>query len=137
MSYLFLPTGFEHGVRIKLGVSEEELPNSSINSRYISEYAEKIVLSRVPDYATLTDPLDLIELENAIISYVCYLLCPSLNRLLNNEVLTIDVTWKKSKIDWLKMAEHFFSEYEENLSKISTVVVSDYEIGGLANFGGE
>ncbi len=141
MSYSFLLIGsFEEAVRIKLGVTSGELSNAEINNNYIGKYAEKVILDRVPGYSTITDPFEKLFIQNAIIAYICYILCPSLSRKLNNEVLTIDVTWKKSKVDWLKMAQHFLAECEESLSKISSLSVSkvyDYPIGGISNFGGE
>lgn len=142
MAYLFITnsgTGFEDAVRYKLGVTNSELINPEISNPYIGEYGEKIILNRVTDYSLITDETDKMLLESAIISYICFLICPSLNRKLNNEVLTIDVTWKKSKVDWLKMADYFYQETEQILSKISSVTVtgaSDYPVGGIANFGG-
>jgi hypothetical protein len=133
----FLQAGFEVAVRARLGANAGELPDSDINNRYISQYAEAIVLKRVPDYASITDELDSISLENAVIAYICYLLCPSMARRVNIEVTTIDVKWKKDKMNWSDLAASFIADMEASLSQIQTVPVTgveDYALGARANF---
>jgi hypothetical protein len=122
-----LTSGFESIVRSKLGVDIYDLPDSEINNSRFPEQAELIVKRRVPDYASITDDADRFFLENAVINYICYLLCPSLSRRLNIEVKTLDTSWKKDKIDWIEFAELFLNKFEEDLLNIQTVQVINIE----------
>jgi hypothetical protein len=125
MPLKFLQPGFESTVRSKLGVKESELPDSEINQRLIAEVAENYILKRVPDYQLITDEGEKILLESAIISYICYLLAPGMARRLNIEVSTMDVKWKKDKIDWSALAEVFLGETEFALMGIESVSVDN------------
>lgn len=121
MALLVLGDGFEESVRVKLGVSEGELPNNVINTRLIAEVAEKTIIKRVTDWESITDETELLLLEGAIISYICYQLAPSMARRVNLEVSTMDVKWKKDKINWTELAEIFLSEVELQLLGIESV----------------
>lgn len=132
-----LQAGFESAVRTKLGVTDAELPDSEINNRYISDFAEKFVLKRVPNYTSITDDFEKALLENAIISYICYLLCPTMARRIKVEVQTIDVKWRTDKVKWDALKDQFMADMEQSLSQITSVPVqgiSNYEIGGIANW---
>lgn len=118
-----LQVGYEDAVRAKLGVKESELPNSVINQRLIVDLAEIIIIKRVPDYASITDETDLLMLENAVVAYICYLLAPGMARRVNQEVTTIDVKWKKDKVDWSAKAHEFLVEVEQSLGNIVSVSV--------------
>lgn len=118
-----LTTGFESVVRSKLGVDVCDLPDDEINKSKFPEQAEIIIKRRVPNYKFITDESDKFFLEDAVINYICYLLCPSLSRRLNIEVKTLDTSWKKDKIDWQELAEYFLSKCEEALLNIQTVEV--------------
>jgi len=118
-----LTAGFESVVRSKLGVDVCDLPDDEINKSKFPEQAEIIIKRRVPNYKFITDESDKFFLEDAVINYICYLLCPSLSRRLNIEVKTLDTSWKKDKIDWQELAEYFLSKCEEDLLNIQTVEV--------------
>lgn len=121
---LFLTPGYEKRVRGKFGLDEIDLTDDDINNPKFPELAEKIVVKRVPMYASITDEVELFYLEEAAINYICYKLCPSLPRRLNIEVKTLDTTWKKEKIDWAKLAEYFLGEFESALGNIESVKVA-------------
>jgi hypothetical protein len=118
-----LEPGFENLVRAKLGVSEYELPDADINNIFISEMAESVIKKRVPDYKLITDEEDLLYLKNAVLSYICYLLAPSMPNRIKVDVQTIDVRWKKDKVDWEANAQKYLNEVEAYLSNITTVDV--------------
>lgn len=120
---IILQTGYEEAVRAKLGVKTGELPDSVINQRLIVDLAEMTIKKRVPDFASITLPEELLVLEGAVISYMCYLLAPSMSRRLNQEVSTMDVKWKKGKVDWDELAILYLSEVETALTYITSVVV--------------
>jgi hypothetical protein len=122
---LIVQTGYEAAVRSKLGVKESELPDSEINQRLILDLAEAVVVKRVPNYASISDVADLIRLEAAVVSYVCYLLSRGMARRVNIQVQTIDVKWVKDKVDWTAMGEVYLAEMEQLLSEITSVEV-DY-----------
>lgn len=121
---LILATGYEDAVRAKFGVKATELPNEDINHRMILDLAESLVIKRVPDYASITDTVEKLYLEAAVIAQICYQLCPGMARRLNSSVQTIDVTWKKDKIDWLARAAEYNAEFERALQNITSVAVS-------------
>lgn len=117
--------GFENAVRNKLGVKPGELPNDVINSRLIVDLAENQIIKRVPAYTEIVDVRELLFLEGAVISYMCYLLAPSMPRRLNLEVTAIDTKWKKDKVNWLELAQLFLGEVDSQLSEITSVPVDE------------
>jgi hypothetical protein len=121
-----LTTGsFEAQVRAKLGVFDDELPDEDLNLPMVKDLAEAVVAKRVPNYASITDAVDLIYLQNATMSYICYLVAPSMPRRLNTEVSTLDTKWKKASVNWEMMAQKFLGDFEESLGEITTVEVID------------
>ncbi len=123
-----LNEGYEIVIRSRLGVDEMDLPDAEIYASKFPILAEGIVKNRVPDYADIIDETDAIFIEDAVICYVCYLLCPSMPRRLNIEVKTLDTAWKKDKTNWEEEAENFLAKYEEYLSNLSTVSVVSYSV---------
>lgn len=123
MAFIVLKEGFEEAVRAKLGVGAIELPNEVINQRLIANLAEQQVLKSVPEYTQITDIGELMLLEGSVIARICSLLAPSMPRRLNLEVSTLDVKWKKEKIDWVALAESFSIESESALAQIESIEV--------------
>ncbi len=119
--------GYEKLVRSKLGAKENEIPNDDINQDLIIGIAEAAVIKKVPDFAVITSEMDKLYLKNAAIAYICYLLAPSMSRRVNIEVHTIDVKWKKDKVDWEQRAQEFISEFNDSLANISSVEVVGYD----------
>ncbi|ATO48588.1 hypothetical protein P4V86_03510 [Brevibacillus laterosporus] len=122
---LILSEGYETSVRSKLGAKESELPNQEINQPLITDLAEAVITKRVPKYSEITDAVDLLLIKNAVVCYICYLVCPSMSRRVNQEVSTIDVKWKKDKVDWDERAQQFLADCENSLGQISTVEVDN------------
>lgn len=120
---LILTIGYETAIRSKLGAKKSELPDEEINQPLIVDLAEAVVTKRVPEYSSITDAVDLLLIQNAVVSYICYLIAPSMGRRVNQEVTTIDVKWKKEKVDWDERAQQFLADYENSLSQITTVEV--------------
>lgn len=106
-----LQEGYEKTVRAKFGVSELELPDEDINDPFILDMAEAAVIERVPNYDTIDDAVHKLKIQAAVIAYICFLLAPSMPRRLDIEVGTMDMRWKKDKVDWGKMAEKFLAEF--------------------------
>ncbi|MEC0276811.1 hypothetical protein [Peribacillus frigoritolerans] len=127
MALQILQAGFEEGVRAKLGVSQGELPNEVINQRLVAELAESTIISRVPGWQSIVDTRELLLLEGSVISYICYLLAPSMSRRLNLSVTTLDVTWRKDKVDWQALADVYAGESDMALIEIESVEVA---VGG-------
>lgn len=109
---IILQPGFEGAVRSKLGVSQKELPDSEINTPFLVDRAEADVIRRVPEHATLTDPLDKLNLQDAVITYIAMMIAPSMVRRLKYKVKTIDVSWEKEKVNWEAFAARLRDEYE-------------------------
>lgn len=132
---LILSEGFENTVRLKLGIDIDELTNEELNDPLIIDLAEEEIIKRVPEYASISDTAELLFLRNAVVSYICYLVCPSMERRLNTKVTTLDTKWEKAKIDWEKRALAYLNEVDASLSKITSVPVltgyTDAPIVGL------
>ena len=124
---MILEAGYEQVIRSKLGVKVNELPDEDINQPLIKDMAEGVVVKRVPNHDKITDSVERLFLQNAVISYICYLLCPSMSRRLNQEVTTLDTKWKKQRVDWDVMAQTFLEEFETSLASIESVEVITYD----------
>lgn len=137
---LILQPGYENTVRLRLGVKQSELPDLDIQDRLVTDLAEAITINRIPNYNLITDQKDLLFLQNAVINYICYLLSPSMARRVNQEVSTIDVKWKKDKINWEERAEKFLIDFENAVNSITSVEVltgEDSIIFGIVSSTGE
>lgn len=122
---LILEPGFENVVRSRLGVDADDLTDEELNQPLIVDLAEATIIRRVPAYESITDPLDLLYLQNAVISQICYILCPSMPKRLNLKISISDVKIEKEKVDWDMMAAKFLAEVESNLGSITTVPVNN------------
>lgn len=118
-----LQVGYEDSVRSKLGVKASELANDIINQPLIVDLAESVIVKKVPDYATITDEADLLFLQNSVVSYICYLLAPTMAQRVKQEVSTLDVKWKKGKVDWEARAQDFLAESELSLNNITSIEI--------------
>lgn len=129
---VILGTGYEEMVRAKFGVKKSELPDEEIAQPLMVDLAEAMVIQRVPDYDQVSG-IDQLFLQNAALSYLCYLLCPGMARRLNVKVTTIDIRWEKERVDWEQMAQDFLAEFEQALSQITSVAVvgADSELVGI------
>lgn len=134
-----LETEYEKAIRTKLGVKQSELSDDDINQPMVLDMAEAVVKKRVPEYATITEPTDKLFLQNAVVSYICYLLCPSMTNRVKHKVATLDVKWEKSKVDWAEKSLEYLSDFEEALTNIETVEVGvlAYSLFGIASADGE
>ena len=122
---LIIEPGFENVVRSRLGVDADDLTDEELNQPLIVDLAEATIIRRVPAYESITDPLDLLYLQNAVISQICYILCPSMPKRLNLKISISDVKIEKEKVDWDMMAAKFLAEVESNLGSITTVPVNN------------
>lgn len=126
---VIVQTGFESVVRSRLGIDVDDLTDDELNLPLIVDLAEATIIKRVPDYAAVTDPLDLLYLQNAVIAQICYILCPSMARRLNLKIAISDVKIEKEKVDWTLMAQSYLAEVEANLGSLTTVTLIDNESG--------
>jgi len=118
-----LQAGFETAVRSRFGLDEDDLPNEEINQPLIVDVAEALIKRRVPRYTEITDDIEFLFLQNAVISQICAILCPSMPRRLDLKVAVSDVKIEKEKVDWIKQQEIYLQEVESNLSQITSVEV--------------
>lgn len=113
-----LSPGYEDQVREMMGVKPSDLPDSAIQSDQIVGIAETMVIRRVPGYANLKDPGDLLYLQRAVLSYICYLLAPSMPNRVKTSVQTIDVTWQIQRVDWAAKEQDFYQDFEDAIGQI-------------------
>jgi hypothetical protein len=120
-----IPYNYKDIARSRFSVTAEELSNNDIEDSMTAEIADVYIKKRIPDYASVTDESDLLMMQMAAVSYMCHLLCPSMPGRVMTEIATLDVKWKKDKIDWKTLEQKFLNETEAFLSKISTVTVTE------------
>lgn len=119
-----LQEGYEKAIRSKLGAKESELPDEEINQPLFVDLAEATIAKRVPSYASITDPVEQLMLQNAVVAYVCYLIAPSMARRVNQKVSTLDMRWEKEKVNWTDRALEFLAECEQSLGMIESVEIN-------------
>jgi hypothetical protein len=123
--------GFEDAVRFKLGVDRETLPDAELDQEIVVKLAEEMVKLRVPGWAGFTSTVENLFLRNAVITYICYMLAPTMSSRGFIEVATLDVRWKKDRTNWKALEERFLMEYESLLTNLVgtdsyTVNIVDY-----------
>lgn len=123
MATVILQSGYEDSIRTRLGVKASDLPDADINDKFVAGLAEAYMIKRVPDYASITDLTDSLYLQNAVVSYICFLLIPSMPRRVKTQVQTLDVSWRTDKTDWDKLGMDLLSDMELSLTKITSVSV--------------
>lgn len=121
-----LNEGYENEVRNKLGVTEDELSDEELQSKFIYSPAELKVIKRIPDYEEIEDEEELMALELAVIIQICLDLCPTMSNRMNIEESTLDIRWKKAKVNWDEVYNRLSGELEDILSLISSVDIITY-----------
>ena len=120
---VILQAGYEDVVRSRLGIDADDLPDTELNQPLVVDLAEAIIIKRVPEYASVVDAVDQLYLQNAVISQICAIVCPSMPRRLNLKISISDVKIEKEKIDWDAQQLKYLGEVEANLGNIQTVEV--------------
>lgn len=120
---VILQAGYENVVRSRLGIDADDLPDTELNQPLVVDLAEAIIIKRVPEYASVVDAVDQLYLQNAVISQICAIVCPSMPRRLNLKIAISDVRIEKEKIDWDAQQLKYLGEVEANLGNIQTVEV--------------
>lgn len=115
--------GFEDVVRGKFGIDADDLPNEELNRPLVKGLAEAKIIKRVPTYASITELLDSLYIQEAVINQICASLCISMPKRLNLKVAISDVRIEKEKVDWAQWEQKFLSNVEDNLSSITSVDV--------------
>lgn len=116
---LIVTQGFEQDVRAKLAVKPSELPDDVINQPSILGIAEAMIVRKLGgDISGYTEPEQLLLLHSATIALICYRLCPTMANRLKTDVTTLDVKWKRGKVDWEKVAEGLMAEVEELIAEL-------------------
>ena len=118
-----LNEGFEDEVRLRLGVDEDILTNNELRSRFVYRAAERKIIKRAPDHKLITDENELMFLELAVILQIAVDICPSIPSRFNVEESTLDIKWKKGRINWEEKLLNLLSQLEGALSHITSVSV--------------
>lgn len=114
-----LKPGFEQDVRAKLAVKPSELPDDVINQPSILGIAEAMIVRKLGgDISGYTEPEQLLLLESATIALICQRLCPTMPNRLKTDVTTLDVKWKRGKVDWEGLADSLMAEVEELVAEL-------------------
>lgn len=128
-----LSVGFENEVRLKLGVEEDAVSDEELRSRFVCGAAERRIIKRVPDYKLITDEDELMFLELAVILQIAVDLCPSMPSRFNIEESTLDIRWKKGRINWEEKVLNLLAQLEDALSHITSVSVNRGQEAPLIN----
>ncbi len=124
-----LQEGFEETVRSRFGIDEDDLTNEEISHPLVAGLAESQIIKRVPNYSSIVEGADTLYLQNAVISMICAILCPSMSKRLNLKIAISDVKIEKERVDWVAQREHYLTEVEANLMSIESVEVDSLGIG--------
>lgn len=108
-------------VRALLGVESDELPDEVLLSPLNLGVAEGVIIRRVPQFATITDPTDTLFLQMAVIAYMGYVLAPSMAAKVKSSVQTLDMKWTLQSIDWEARAKELLDLSDYYVSSIQTV----------------
>lgn len=125
---------YEDELRSLLGVDALDLSDDEINKSMVCDLSEAIVLKRLTDYTLITDETELLFLKNAILAQVAATVCPSFARKLNEEVSTLDIKWKKAKINWDRKKDEFLALVEEMLGYITSTDVSSIDSYSIVDY---
>ena len=120
-----IPYNYKDIARSRFSVTVDELSNNDIEDSMTAELADVYIKKRVPEYASVTDEADLLYMQMAAVSYMCHLLCPSMPNRVNIEVTSLDIKWKRDKMDWKGLEQKFLNEMEAFLGRIETVTVTE------------
>lgn len=114
-------TSFFDSVRRLLGgIDEETLTNDMILDPAFFDMAEMDILSLVPCLdGTDVDPLDRSRARLAMIYLIASKLCSTIKGLVEYELKTIDVSWKKKPIEYDDLRDDLLSTVTTLLSSIS------------------
>jgi hypothetical protein len=123
-----LNEGYEQEVRNKLGVTEDDISDEELQSKFIFSPAEAKIIKRVPLYEQITDEDELLSLELAVILQMSMDLCVTMTNRVNTEESTLDIKWKRARTNWDEVYNRLAGELEEALSLITSVeVLTFYE----------
>lgn len=114
MANAILPSGYETQVQTDMGVTENILPTTAIQSK--ATLAEALIKKAVPTYAAITGD-NLTFLQSACIAQVCALLCPGMAQRV--KVMQQDETLYSFKIqatNWDKKKREFEGMVKEYIS---------------------
>jgi hypothetical protein len=106
-------------VRARLGVSPGVLPDIDIDAPSVLPVAEALVISRVPEYASLTGD-DQNFLYAATISMIAALLAPTMGSRLKASEGDSDYKYTNQNVDWVARGEALTAEAYSLLDLIST-----------------
>lgn len=120
-----LSPGFEDAVRSKFGIDSDDISDEELNQPFVVDVAEAMIKRRVPEYYLITDPVELLFLQEAVIYYICYSLCPSMPKRLDLKIASDSIRLEKERVDWTAQALDFLNKIEMALKGITSVEVRD------------
>jgi hypothetical protein len=106
-------------VRARLGVSAGVLPDTDIDAPSVLPVAEGLVVSRVPDYSSLTGD-DMNFLYAATVCMIAAVLAPSMASRLKASEGDSDYKYANQNVNWVARGETLTAEAYSLLDLIST-----------------
>lgn len=118
------PYNYQEICLVRLGLDREEFTEEDFLNARADNLAEITIKKRIPTVLSIIDEVDEFYVQEAFINYMCYLLCPSLQRKLLTSGAGIDIKWAKDKVNWESKAQEYLGMYESNISNITSVSVT-------------
>lgn len=118
------PYNYQEICLVRLGLDREEFTEEDFLNARADNLAEIIIKKRIPTVMSVTDEIDEFHIQEAFINYMCYLICPALQRKLLTSGAGIDLKWTKDKVNWEHKAQEYLAMYENSLNSISSITVN-------------
>ena len=121
----------ELGTRIRaiLGVPEEILDDSVINSPTFKIKAGNYINKKISDYTEEQFSLNLELLDIAYLYYVCYLLCTGMYARLPKQMENVSTKTILQTIDWDSKALEMLNKCDEILDEILSELDDNFQYG--------
>ena len=121
----------ELGIRIRsiMGVPEEILDDTVINSPTFKIKATRYINKKISDYTEEQFSLNLELLDIAYLYYVCYLLCTGMYARLPKQMENVSTKTILQTIDWDSKALEMLNKCDEILDEILSELDDNFQYG--------
>lgn len=127
---ILIEENWEERVRNKIGVDNNYLPDSAINSPDVITIAEANIISQIPEYESLTGDLK-VYLEYVVVLECCILLCPSMPARLPKKEAGPHGNYELGN-DWSKLK----AELENERNRFIGLILEEIAPGSIPNISG-
>jgi hypothetical protein len=126
---IFSPRELGARIRAIMGIPEEILDDSIINSPTFKIKASKYINKKIADYTEqeLSSNMELLNI--AYLYYICYLLCTGMYARLPKQMENVSTKTILQTIDWDSMALEMLNKCDEIMDEIISEIDDDFQYG--------